>query len=300
MSLDSSNPFAHVSTLEYELPPFTQIRDEHYLPAFYGGMEEQLAEVEAIIAQPEVTFENTIVALEKSGRTLVRVNLVFFNKSWSDTSAVLDAIEEEIAPKLAAHSDAIKLNPQLWSRIESLYNNRAELNLGDEDQRLLELYYRDFHFAGAHLLEDQRKQLSALNEELSKLEAEFSRKVLADANDSAVIVDTVEELDGLSSEEIAAAKSAAESRGLHDKWLIAAVNFSGNPLLATLTNRALREKIMKASLAKANRGNENDTKETLTKMVTLRARRAKLFGAANHAEYITSENTAKNLSLIHI
>jgi len=299
MSLDPNNPFAAVSTLEYEMPPFALIKDEHYLPAFYGGMEEQLAEVEAIIAQPEVTFENTIVALEKSGRTLLRVSLVFFNKSSSDTSDVIDAIEEEIAPKLAAHSDAIKLNPELWSRIAKIYSDRQSLALGSEELRLVELYYKDFHFAGAHLTSEQRVELKALNEELSKLEAEFSRKVLADTNDSAILVDSVAELAGLSDTEIAAAKLAAQTRGYEDKWLIKAVNFSGNPLLATLTNRSLREKIMRASLARANRGNENDTKSVLVAMTKLRARRATLFGAKSHADYITSENTAKSPENIH-
>ena len=299
MSLDSKNPFAAVSTLEYEMPPFALIKDEHYLPAFYGGMEEQLTEVDAIIAQPEVTFENTFVALEKSGRTLLRVALVFFNKSSSDTSDVLDAIEEEIAPKLAAHSDAIKLNPQLWSRIEKIYNERATLDLGSEELRLVELYYKDFHFAGAHLNAEARVELKTLNEELSKLEAEFSRKVLADTNDSAIIVDSIEELAGLSDNEIAAAKLAAETRGHDDKWLIKAVNFSGNPMLATLTNRPLREKIMRASLMRANRGNENDTKSVLVAMTQLRARRATLFGVKSHAEYITGENTAKSPENIH-
>jgi len=140
MSLDSSNPFAAISTLEYEMPPFALIRDEHYLPAFYGGMEEQLAEVAEIIGEVEVTFQNTVIALEKSGRTLNRTSLVFFNKSSSDTSDAIDAMEAEIAPKLAAHSDAIKLNPALWSRIESLFNERETLQLTAEELRLLELY----------------------------------------------------------------------------------------------------------------------------------------------------------------
>ena len=299
MSLDSSNPFAAVSTLEYELPPFALIGDQHYLPAFYGGMEEQLAEVAAIIAQSEITFENTVVALEKSGRTLTRVSLVFFNKSSSDTSEAMDAMEAEIAPKLAAHSDAIKLNPELWSRIGRLYFERESLKLADEDLRLLELYYKDFHFAGAHLGTEDREELKALNEELSKLEAEFSRKVLADTNDSAIVVDVLEDLAGMSENEISAAKLAAQARGLEDKWLINAVNFSGNPLLATLTHRPLRERIMKASLARANRENENDTKSVLVKMTKLRARRANLFGVLNHAQYITSENTAKSPENIH-
>ncbi len=299
MSLDPHNPFAAKSTLEYEMPPFALIKDEHYLPAFYGGMEEQLAEIEVIIAQPDITFENTILALEKSGRTLLRVSLVFFNKSSSDTSDLLDTIEEEIAPKLAAHSDAIKLKPELWSRIEKLYDQKVALGFAAEDLRLVELYYKDFHFAGAHLNSEQRIELKSLNEELSKLEAEFSRKVLADTNGSAVIVDSLEELAGLSGDEIAAAKLAAQTHGQDDKWLIKAVNFSGNPSLATLTNRPLRERIMKASLARANRDNENDTKSVLIAMTKLRARRATLFGVANHAEYVTSENTAKSPENIH-
>ena len=299
MSLDQKNPFATISTLEYEMPPFAFIKDEHYLPAFYGGMEEQLAEVDAIIANSDVTFENTIVALEESGRTLLRVALVFFNKSSSDTSDLLDSIEAEIAPKLAAHSDAIKLNPQLWSRIEKIYNERATLGLGSEELRLVELYYKDFHFAGAHLTPAQREELKTLNEELSKLEADFSRKLLADTNDSAIVVDSVEELAGLTDNEIDAAQSAAQERGHQGKWLIKAVNFSGNPTLATLTNRALRERIMQASLARANRDNDNDTKSVLVAMTKLRARRATLFGVKSHAEYITSENTAKSPENIH-
>ena len=300
MSLDPKNPFAAVSTLEYEMPPFALIKDEHYLPAFYGGMEEQLAEVDAIIAQPDVTFENTIVALEKSGRTLLRVTLVFFNKSSSDTSDLLDAIEEEIAPKLAAHSDAIRLNPLLWSRVVKIYNERSTLGLEPEDLRLVELYYKDFHFAGAHLNSEERVELKTLNEELSKLEAEFSRKVLADTNDSAIVVDSIAELSGLSDNEIAGAKAAAEARGLNDKYLIDAVNYSGNPALATLTNRDMRERIMQASLARSNRDNENDTKSVLVAMTKLRARRATLFGTKSHAEYITSENTAKSPENIHV
>jgi peptidyl-dipeptidase Dcp len=299
MSLDPHNPFASVSTLEYEMPLFALIKEEHYLPAFYAGMQEQLAEVELIIATADATFENTIVALERSGRTLLRVSHVFFNKSSSDTSDALDAIEAEIAPKLAAHSDAIKLNPALWNRIETLYNDRSALELNAEDHRLLELYYQDFYFAGAHLTSAERIELAAINEELSKLEAEFARKLLADTNDSATIVGNVEELAGLSDNEIAAAKVAAQSRGLTDKWLIKAVNFSGNPTLEILTHRPLRERIMKASLARSSRENENDTKSLLVAMTKLRARRATLFGAKSHAEYITSINTAKSPENIH-
>ena len=299
MSLPSTNPFSAVSALEYEMPPFAEIKDKHYLPAFYAGMEEQLAEVEAIIAQATVTFENTVVALERSGRTLKRVALVFSNKKSSDTSATIAAIEAEIEPKLAIHSDSIKLNPQLWSRIEKLYLERFDLKLVGEDLRLLEVYYKDFHFAGAHLSGEAREELKAINEELSKLKAEFGQLLLADTKESAILVDRVEELDGLSTNQIAAAALAAKERGAEGKWLIRAVNFTGNPLLENLTNRSLRERIMKASLARGNRENAFDTKAVVIRTTALRARKAALFGMQSHAEYIVSQNTAKTPANIH-
>ena len=295
-----ANPFAHRSNLEYELPPFALIQDEHYLPAFIVGCEQQLAEVQAIIDAPGTpTFENTIVELEKSGQLLTRVLNVFYNKSSSDTSDILDAIESELAPKLAAHSDAIKLNPFMFERIKSLFENRDSLNLNNEDSWLLERYYKDLIHAGAHLSDAERTKLMRINEELSSLEVMFSKNVLSDTNELAIIVKSVDQLDGLSENEIAAAAAAAKDRGLEDSWLIGAVNFSGNPVLASLKDRELRKKIMQASLEKANRNNENDNKSLILKIVKLRAQRAKLFGARTHAEYITAEQTAGNPQNIH-
>ena len=245
MTWTPQNPFANRSDLPYELPPFAQIRDEHYLPAFYEGCSLQLAEVRNIIDQDTVTFENTIVAMELSGQVLMRMLLVFFNKSSSDTSPELDAIEAEIAPKLAAHTDAIQLNPQLWARIKDLYERRDNLGLDAESAYLLERYYRDFIHAGAHLTEDQRETLKGYNERLSTLETEYGQKVLADANDLAIVVDEVAELDGLTDTQIATAAAAAKDRDLEGKWVIPMVNFTGHPLLESLTNRGLRERIMK-------------------------------------------------------
>ncbi|MEI6038421.1 MAG: M3 family metallopeptidase [Actinomycetes bacterium] len=299
MAIDTSNPFALRSTLEYELPPFALIKEEHYLPAFYAGCEQQLAEVEAIIAAGEPTFENTLVALEKSGQLLARMLLVFYNKSSSDTSDSLIAIEEEMAPKLAAHSDAIKLNPALFSRIKKLYETRATLGLNDEDANLLDKYHTDFIHAGAHLTESQRETLKGINEQLSKLQTQFDKSVLADSNDLAVVVDSLEELDGLSENEIAAYAAAAKDRGLEGKYLIGAVNYSGNPALASLTNRKLRKQIMENSLIKANRDNENDTKKILVEMVKLRAESAKLFGVKTYAQYSLQTSTAKGPENVH-
>ncbi len=298
--MTNANPFAARSSLEFELPPFAQIKEEHYLPAFYAGCEQQLAEVRAILDTPgAATFENTIVALEKSGQMLMRMLLVFFNKSSSDTSDALDAIEEEIAPKLAAHQDAINLNPVLFARIKALYDNRESIGLNGEDSWLLERYYKDLIHAGAHLTESERDRLKQLNEELSKLETQFSKNVLADTNDLAVLVETIEELNGLSENEIASAAAAAKDRGVEGKWLIGMVNFSGNPVLDSLTNREIRKKIMQESLVKANRANENDNKPVLLQVVKLRAERARLFGNETHAEHVIAVQTAENPENVH-
>jgi len=298
--MTNANPFAQRSTLEYELPPFADIKEEHYLPAFYEGCTQQLAEVQAILDTPgAATFENTIVALEKSGQMLMRTLLVFFNKSSSDTSDALDAIEEEMAPKLAAHQDAINLNPALFKRIKDLYDARESLGLNNEDAWLLERYYKDLIHAGAHLTDAQRDRLKELNEELSKLETQFSKNVLADTNDLAVLVESMEELDGLSDNEIAAAAAAAKDRGHDGKWLIGMVNFTGNPVLDSLTNRELRKKIMQASLQKANRPNDNDNKPVLLQMVKLRAERARLFGKETHAEHVIAVQTAEHPDNVH-
>lgn len=294
------NPFAQRSDLDFELPPFALIKEEHYLPAFYEGCTQQLAEVQAILDTPgAATFENTIVALEKSGQMLMRTLLVFFNKSSSDTNDALDKIEEEMAPKLAAHQDAINLNPTLYTRIKSLYDNRESLGLNSEDAWLLERYYKDLIHAGAHLSESERDRLKELNEELSKLETQFSKNVLADTNDLAVLVETIDELDGLSENEIASAAAAAKERGHDGKWLIGMVNFSGNPVLDSLTNRTLRKKIMQDSLIKGNRANKNDNKPVILKVVNLRAERAKLFGKKTHAEHVIAVQTAEHPDNVH-
>ena len=295
-----ANPFAHRSTLTFELPLFSIIKEEHYLPAFQAGMQQQLDEVQAILNAPgDATFENTIVALEKSGKILERVSLVFFNKTSSDTNDALEAMRAEIAPKLSAHHDAIMLNPQFFARIKNLFDNRDSLNLSSEDAWLLEKYYKDLIQAGAHLSDAQRARLTELNGQLSKLSTQFSKNLLADTNDLAIVVDSAEELDGLTANQISAAATAASDRGLAGKWLLAQVNFTGNPLLDSLTNRDLRKRIMQASLQKGNQNNANDNKKILLEMVKLRAERAQLFGVNSHAEHITAVQTAENPSNIH-
>ena len=291
------NPFLAKSVLEYELPPFASISEEDYLPAFYAGMDEQLAEVEKITSQAEVTFENTLVALEASGGILSRVAAVFYNKSSSDTNEAIDKIEAEIAPKLAAHSDKIRLNQKLFARITKLVDSGLDLN--SENAWLLKRYHRDFLHAGAGLSDSQREEIKKINEELSTLQTEFSKKVLSETNDLAVFVDDLKELDGLSENQIKACKAAADARGIKDKYMIGAVNFTGHPLLRSLKNRELRKKVMQASLSKGLRGNDFDTREVLLKMVKLRAKRAEIFGNENHAQYSLSEQTAGSPENVH-
>ena len=295
----TENIFLSRSTLEYELPDFANLEESHYLEAFYEGTKIQLGEIEEILASGEPTFENTIVALEKSGQILTRALLVFYNKSSSDTSDSLDAIEEEIAPKLSAHQDAITLNPALFARIKTLHEKRNSLALTTEDAWLLDKYYRDFLFAGAHLTQGQRDELTRINERLSFLETQFSKNLLADTNESALILDTRDDLKGLSDGEVQAAADAASARGLDGKYLLAMVNFSGNPLLQSLENRTTRERVMKASLLRGNRDNECDTKKIIVEMSKLRATRARLFGKKSHADYIIAQQTAGSVENVH-
>ena len=290
--MTSSNPFQDRSILEYELPDFSKITDEHYLPAFYAGCEEHLAEIEAITSQTEVTFDNTVVALERSGKMLERMLLVFYNKSSADTNPTIDKIESEIAPKLAGHEDAIKLNPALFSRIERLYETRAQLGLDTESVWLIERYHRDFVHAGAQLSPEARETLKQHNEKLSELQTKFDQNALAEANRLGVVVDDVAMLAGLSESEIDIAAQAAKERGLEGKYLVNMVNYTGHPWLASLENRELREKIMRASMSKSTSGGDFDNQELIKQIIKLRAERAKLLGFETHAAYVLSDQTA--------
>lgn len=289
------NPFLKPSPLPYELPDFAQIEQEHYEPAFEIGMREHRSEIDAIAMNPEApTFENTIVALEKSGQILSRVSHVFFNKTSSDTSDFLEALQAKIAPQLSAHRDAIQLNQSLFSRIAQLWDSRSTLALNAEESQVLKKYYYDFVHAGAKLSETERMRVMEINQELASLQAEFSKRVLADTNALAVVIDDVAKLDGLSDQQIAAAKQAAHAMGKPDAWVITAVNFSGHPYLASLKNREIRQEIMLASLKKGGQANDFNTSDVLVTMAKLRAEKAKLFGFSSHAEYVLSRQTAKH------
>ncbi|MFP3465158.1 M3 family metallopeptidase [Leifsonia sp. SIMBA_070] len=291
---DIANPFFSPSTLPYGLPPFGDIRDEHYRPAFERGFEEQLAEIAAIVETDEApSFENTMLPLERSGQTLQRVAEVFFNKSSSDSTDFTNALEEEIAPRLAAHSDTIRLDPRLYARIADLHGRLDELGLDAESRYLVERYFTEFTLAGAGLDDAGKERLREYNQRLSTLTTRFEKNLLADTNDLAVVFDTAEELDGLGEGELSAAAQAAAERGLDGKYVVTLVLPTGHPWLADLTDRSSRERIMAASRSRGIRGGENDNRDLVLEITRLRAERARLLGFDTHAAYVTADETAR-------
>ena len=292
--LDPANPFAKPSTLPFHYPAFDRIRDAHFAPAFEAGMREQLREVAAIAASREKpTFDNTIVALERSGQLLARVATTFSNLQTANTNDQLDAVDRAMSPKLAAHHDAIYLNDRLYARVRTLFEQRARLGLDAEALHLVERYHRDFVRAGARLSAADKRKLKAYNGEIATLQTQFAQNVLKEANAAALVVDTRAELDGLSDAEITAAAQEAEKRGLHGKFVLALANTSGQPLLSSLTNRGVRERLMAASLTRGSHGGEFDSRALVLRLATLRAERAALLGYPNYAAYSLEEETAK-------
>lgn len=289
----SSNPLMVKSTLQYEAPNFTEIKDEHFLPAFEEGMKQHMTEVLAIASNPEpATFDNTLVALEKSGELLTRVSRIFYNLAGSSSNPQRREIQSELAPKMAAHSDNINLNPQLFARIKSLYNQRNDLGLDAESVRLIEVYYDRFVRAGAQLTEEQKTAIRALNEEHSKLTNQFSQNLLAETKKIAVIVDSKEELDGLSDSQITAAANAAKEAGHEGKYLLSITNTTRQPVLSQLSNRELRKRVWEAS-ANRNQSGETDNRPIVARLAQLRAERAKLLGYDNWASYGLESQMAK-------
>ena len=227
-----TNPFFEPSTLPFGMPPFAIIRDEHYRPAFEKGMADQLAEIRHVTLRRDMpTFENTMIPLESSGQLLERVATVFFNKTSADGNDVTSELEEELAPLLSAHADAIRLDAQLYWRIKTLFDQRASLDLDAESRYLVERYFAEYTIAGAGLDDSEKEKLRDLNQKLSTLNTRFEKNLLADTNDLAVVIDDAAELDGLGAGEISAAAEAARERGLDGKYLITLVLPTGQPVL---------------------------------------------------------------------
>ncbi|WP_395368641.1 M3 family metallopeptidase [Streptomyces tubercidicus] len=287
--MTTSNPFFEPSDLPYELPPFTRIRNDHFLPAFTRGMADQLAEVAAIGAAAEpATFENTVEALERSGAVLGRVCRVFFNKVQSDTDEEVQALEVEITPRLAAHADMLLLDPALFGRLDALYGQRERLGLDGEQLRLLERHHTDRVRAGAQLAPEQQRRLRELNAEIAALGTEFGQNLRAATAAAALVLDRAEELAGLPTDRIAAAAEQAQELGHPGKFVLVLKNFSSQTELAALEDPALRERLLTASLG---RGTDSNGPVAVA-LAGLRAERAALLGYPSHAAWAVADRTA--------
>ena len=296
----ADNPFFAESPLPYQHPPFDRIDDAHYAPAFERGMADQIAEIEAIAGASEPpTFDNTIVALERSGQLLNRVASTFFALASADTNDAINAIRNAMAPRLAAHTDRMLLDAGLFARVEALYEQRDALGLDDESRRLVEEYYVDFVRAGARLSDDEKERMQAINARLAELSSRFTQNVLDEVNASAVVIESREELAGLSEGQVAAAVAAAEARDLEGRYVIPLLNTSGQPALASLEDRGLRERIMRTSLARGSTGGEYDNRGVITETARLRAERAAMLGYPNHAAYILERQTARTVDAVN-
>ena len=298
--LQPDNPFAAPSNLEFEYPHFDRIEDSHYLPAFEAGMREGLEEIEVIVSQPDSpTVENTLVPLEESGELLNRVSSVFFGLVSAHTNDALEEIRADIAPRLAAHGDQIMLDERLFARIRTIYEQRESLELDAETLRLVEETYREFVRAGAELAPAEKERLRAINTELAELRTQFDQNVLDEVNALAIVVDTREELAGLTEAQIDTAADAAESRGLAGKYVIPLLNTTQQPLMSTLENRALRERMLRTSMSRGSNGSEFDNRELVTRIARLRAEHAQLLGYATHADYSLDDQMAATVAAVN-
>ena len=296
----TDNPLLREGSLDFHYPPFDKIKNEHFAPAYEQGMAQHLKEIQAIASNPEPpTFENTIVAMEKTGELLDRVDHIFSNLSSANTNPAIQKIETEMAPKQSAHQDAIFLNTPLFKRVETIYNDRTKLGLDEESQWLVERYYKDFVRAGAKLSDGDKSKLKKLNAELAELSTKFAQNVLKEKNADIIVVDKREDLDGLSSSDLAAASAAAKEAKKEGKFVLQLQNTTDQPPLTNLKNRALREKIMKVSLARNSHGGAWDTRKVVLQMAKLRAERATLLGYANHAAYQLEDQTAHDVSTVN-
>ncbi|MET7143067.1 peptidyl-dipeptidase Dcp [Xanthomonas sp. PPL139] len=290
----AANPLLTPSTLPFQAPPFDKIKDSDYLPAFEEGMKQHLAEIRKIADNPEpATFANTLEAMERSGETLTRVSRIFFGLVQADTNDARQKIQEEIAPKLAAHQDEISLDPKLFARIKSLYDQRDTLNLDPEQKRLVEYEYQEFVRAGAQLSDADKATLRKLNVEETTLATQFHTKLVAATAAGAVVVDDKAKLDGMSDGDIASAAQDATARKLDGKYLLALQNTTQQPVLASLKDRDLRQQVMVASQSRAEKGDANDTRQTVQRLAQLRAQKAKLLGFDSYAAYSLSDQMAK-------
>lgn len=292
---DLMNPFFTEYATPFGVPPFEQIHALHYKPALLKGMEEQIAEIQAIVNnKEEADFENTIAALDRSGALLTKVIYAFSGQASVNTNDTIQALEQELYPLLAKHSDDINLNPDLFVRVKAVYDKREKLNLDKEQAKLLENTYKGFIRSGAGLEAGKQEKLRKLNEQIATLQLTFGQNLLKETNAFKLVVDKQEDLAGLPESLIAVAAATANEEGMDGKWVFTLHNPSVMPFLQYADNRSLREKIFKAYINRGNNGNANDNKEVIKKLVAARLEKAKLLGYEDYAAYVLEENMAKN------
>ena len=294
VAAQGTNPFAKPSTLPYQAPDFRVIKDADYMPAFDEGMKQHRAEIDAIANNPAApTFDNTIAAMERSGRMLDRVSQVFFAVSQANTNDALQKIETDVTPKLSEHGDAITLNAKLFARVKTLYDGRATLKLTPEQAQLLKVTYEGFVKAGANLNVADKAKLQALNTRISTLQTAFQQKLLVATKAGGLVVDDVKKLDGLGADGIAAAAKAAADRGMPGKWVLPLQNTTQQPALASLTDRATRQALFERSTMRTEQGDANDTRATVAELASLRAQKAALLGFPKYGDYVLTDQMAK-------
>lgn len=296
----TTNPFLAEYTTPFGVPPFDQIKIEHFKPAFMQGMDEQRKEVEAIINQSaEPDFENTIAALDRSGQLLRRVSAVFYGLNSANTNDEMQALSRELSPLLSKHSDDISLNPQLFQRVKAVYDKRDALKLDPEQRMLLEETYRDFVRGGANLPEDKQARLRELNNEISMLQLTFGQNMLKETNDFQLVIDKKEDLAGLPDNLVANAAATAQAAGMDGKWVFTLQNPSVMPFLQYAANRDLREQIFKGYINRGNNNNDADNKEVVKKLVAARLEKAKLMGEKDYAAFALADRMAGNESNVY-
>ena len=290
-SSTKENPLLTESTLDYQAPDFSKIRPEHFVPAIEEGIRIQLAEIDSITSNTAApTFENTVLAYEKSGRVLARATSILSGLVGADGTEELQKIDEETTPMLSAHHDALLLNEKLFARIKAVYDQRSSLQ--GEDLRLTEVLYDQFVHEGALLSAADKEALKKINSEIAVLQTKFTNQVNAGTKEAAVLVDKVEELDGLSEEAITRAAEAATAAGHKGKYLLEQTNTSRPGYLVDLNNRDVRRRVLEASLSRCSSGDSTNTHPTITRIAALRAEKAKLLGLPNFASWALSDQMA--------
>ena len=296
----SSNPLLNEFDTPYGIAPFSEITIDNYREGMLRGMEEQKAEIAAITANSDApTFENTIVALDQSGKLLTKVRGTFSPLSSSNSTEEMRALQKEMSPLFSAHGDDIYLNDKLFARVKAVYDNKSNLKLTAEEKKILDNIYDRFVNSGAELSDAQKSRLRELNKEISMLQLEFSQNLLYETNNTFVIAESIDELKGLSQANIDAAAKMAEANGQPGKWMFNMQRPSCNPVLQYCENRELRRKVYEAYYNRGNRGNEYDSKEICTRLVTLRLEKAKLMGFNNYAEMALENRMASTPAAVY-